>query len=821
MTSQYEMKLQNTDGSWLARKSFLSLNADVLSSRTSLSGHLRDYCPACKKEISALLVAFDAGAPKAFANVSSSSLDAALARFATRLENDYALSASAARWAAESWAMALGVLREDKMPSSSFALSSGEAALAPLAPSAGPAPETAAAQCVQGDIHYAGGDYENAVPWYRKAGAKEELLPTRVSHDVLTKTFHQEGTSIVITPAIASPPPQDQRCPVCAVAMPEGAVKCTVCSLDLNAFKKIVDLYELAVSESSKGNWETVGHILLSFEADQFQFHSSTTELIAGLSELKKIAIEKYGGQDAYKMHATASQASGSPMLGFAKTLTAYQKNIIAGGVIATFMIGGTVLGALFIAEQSRKAEEIQKQLAIETIQRKKLEAEAEHRNLEEAQRTAELDRQKALDAVAKKRDEQALAARRAKEEEVRKEAEHQRQAEEERKLVVENARKATLDSYAWVGELVSTVDVSTIRKAVTEKLGLDETSIGRGNQMTEAQILAEVSKKCLAVAENQFPLSLKEKCEREATTLVNQIMPGERISYKNKINGESYTGVFSFVTDKYARIGEKRILLIDYPELAERMVPERVKSRYNNYMAEHYFIPRSALLKTTEISLTHEIFTSYGFVYNTSTSAWQHASKLIDAKVASIKADAKKMQEIPKEIAETNARIANAQFSLFKSERLYNNSIEACRKLPRFTQLSAFIIAEIDTDTYEVAERTYSPEIGYVQSSTHAYLKKKNSSISLGKIFNGTVYSQKKPLTEISETRQGFQRNWTVYEEADPEDLELIDRRDASSKKVNEIKSQIEALTRERRTSENELQNLKCSVEKYCSKPQ
>lgn len=85
--------------------------------RDRCSGLLRDLCPADKPEIKVLLTAQDEGIAAALAGASQASVpDALVARLTKRLRDDCHMTDEAARWAVESWALALGVIAAPVAP---------------------------------------------------------------------------------------------------------------------------------------------------------------------------------------------------------------------------------------------------------------------------------------------------------------------------------------------------------------------------------------------------------------------------------------------------------------------------------------------------------------------------------------------------------------------------------------------------------------------------------------------------------------------------------------------------------------------------------
>ena len=71
---------------------------------------LKDFCPDARAEVHLIVIAARAGVPKQLmASAAGSSRELLAARLARSLEEDYAVTADAARWAVECWALSLGV----------------------------------------------------------------------------------------------------------------------------------------------------------------------------------------------------------------------------------------------------------------------------------------------------------------------------------------------------------------------------------------------------------------------------------------------------------------------------------------------------------------------------------------------------------------------------------------------------------------------------------------------------------------------------------------------------------------------------------------
>jgi F-box protein 11 len=74
-----------------------------------LEGLLKDLCPGCRPEIHVLLCGLHANAPGELSKLDGD-VDIVLARLVERLQENYAIEGSAAGWAVEAWAVALGVI---------------------------------------------------------------------------------------------------------------------------------------------------------------------------------------------------------------------------------------------------------------------------------------------------------------------------------------------------------------------------------------------------------------------------------------------------------------------------------------------------------------------------------------------------------------------------------------------------------------------------------------------------------------------------------------------------------------------------------------
>ena len=98
---------------------------------------LKDFCPNARAEVHLLVIAARAAVPKQLLSSSAgSSRELLAARLARSLEEDYAVTAEAARWAVECWAQALGIAVSVVRPKAPVAVVTQPAA-APDAASSG------------------------------------------------------------------------------------------------------------------------------------------------------------------------------------------------------------------------------------------------------------------------------------------------------------------------------------------------------------------------------------------------------------------------------------------------------------------------------------------------------------------------------------------------------------------------------------------------------------------------------------------------------------------------------------------------------------
>jgi nitrous oxidase accessory protein NosD len=88
----------------------------VIEDPRRVEGLLRDYCGAYRREVSVLVMALEEGVAADTASATPATpREVLLARMTRRLCDHLALSEPAARWAVESWALALNVISEDEL----------------------------------------------------------------------------------------------------------------------------------------------------------------------------------------------------------------------------------------------------------------------------------------------------------------------------------------------------------------------------------------------------------------------------------------------------------------------------------------------------------------------------------------------------------------------------------------------------------------------------------------------------------------------------------------------------------------------------------
>ena len=90
---------------------------EVVNNPRRCEGLLRDYAPKYRREIAVLVVALDERVPAELLAYKSGAVprSALLLRMAQRLHDDVALEETAARWAVESWALALSLINADEL----------------------------------------------------------------------------------------------------------------------------------------------------------------------------------------------------------------------------------------------------------------------------------------------------------------------------------------------------------------------------------------------------------------------------------------------------------------------------------------------------------------------------------------------------------------------------------------------------------------------------------------------------------------------------------------------------------------------------------
>ena len=90
----------------------------VLENARRCEGLLRDYCGSFRREVSVLTMAVEERVPlDLLAAAKNTPRQVLLKRLAQRLCDNLALSETAARWAVNSWAFALGVVSSDELKS--------------------------------------------------------------------------------------------------------------------------------------------------------------------------------------------------------------------------------------------------------------------------------------------------------------------------------------------------------------------------------------------------------------------------------------------------------------------------------------------------------------------------------------------------------------------------------------------------------------------------------------------------------------------------------------------------------------------------------
>src|SRR5262245_34519059 len=90
--------------------------ANVIDDARRCEGLLKDFCPHDKREVHVLLAAVrEQVATDLIAFSFKQKPAAAIGRLTKRLEDNLGLSGEAARWAVESWALALGVVTPQQL----------------------------------------------------------------------------------------------------------------------------------------------------------------------------------------------------------------------------------------------------------------------------------------------------------------------------------------------------------------------------------------------------------------------------------------------------------------------------------------------------------------------------------------------------------------------------------------------------------------------------------------------------------------------------------------------------------------------------------
>ena len=89
---------------------FAAYGRPILSAPRILEGLLKDYCGDFRREIFVIVSCAKAGVPDQLLQQSGPSIKLVCARLALKLEQNLATSSDVARWAVESWAIALGLM---------------------------------------------------------------------------------------------------------------------------------------------------------------------------------------------------------------------------------------------------------------------------------------------------------------------------------------------------------------------------------------------------------------------------------------------------------------------------------------------------------------------------------------------------------------------------------------------------------------------------------------------------------------------------------------------------------------------------------------
>src|SRR5271170_828101 len=85
----------------------------ILASPVRFEGVLKDYCGECRREIFVLVSCLRVGVVDQLRRQGGPSVKLVCARLALKLEQNLAISSDVAKWAVESWAIALGLLHPE------------------------------------------------------------------------------------------------------------------------------------------------------------------------------------------------------------------------------------------------------------------------------------------------------------------------------------------------------------------------------------------------------------------------------------------------------------------------------------------------------------------------------------------------------------------------------------------------------------------------------------------------------------------------------------------------------------------------------------
>ena len=86
----------------------------LLASPLRTEGLLKDYCGEFRREIFVLVSCLRAGVVEQLRGQNGPSVKLVCARLALKLEQNLAISSDVAKWAVESWAIALGLLHPEE-----------------------------------------------------------------------------------------------------------------------------------------------------------------------------------------------------------------------------------------------------------------------------------------------------------------------------------------------------------------------------------------------------------------------------------------------------------------------------------------------------------------------------------------------------------------------------------------------------------------------------------------------------------------------------------------------------------------------------------